>query len=295
VGDDRARDLRGWLELCRDLGVGELDLPRGADLGAALRRQAAPEPVPGEPAAPDAPKRGSKGKGRAAAAAASPVPAGATQASLLDPSGAPPTRFSDLPAGAEGLRLLQEELGECTRCRLHEGRTKIVFGVGNPDPDILFIGEGPGRDEDLQGEPFVGRAGKKLDEMIAGMGLRRADVYIANVVKCRPPGNREPQQDEAETCWPFLEGQIEALDPKVIVALGLPAARRLLGTTAPMARLRSRFWAYRGRPVMPTYHPAYILRNPPQKTRVAYDLALVMQHLGMRLPGWAQRLLEEGE
>jgi DNA polymerase len=162
---------------------------------------------------------------------------------------------------AARLAEIRAELGECTRCKLHTGRTKLVFGVGNPRARLLFVGEGPGADEDLQGEPFVGRAGKKLDDMIRAIGLERSDVYIANVVKCRPPKNRDPEPDEIETCSPFLARQIEAVRPRVIVTLGAPATRTLLGTREGITKLRGTWHTYRGIPVMPTFHPAFLLRQ----------------------------------
>jgi DNA polymerase len=155
---------------------------------------------------------------------------------------------------------VRRDLGECTRCRLHQGRTQIVFGVGSPHARLMFVGEGPGADEDARGEPFVGRAGKKLDEMIASIGLKREQVYIANVVKCRPPGNREPDPEEVATCSPFLFQQIAAIRPKVIVTLGAPATRTLLDTRVGITRLRGTWHEYAGIPVMPTFHPAYLLR-----------------------------------
>jgi DNA polymerase len=169
----------------------------------------------------------------------------------------------DDPPPADPARRLEEirgDLGECTRCKLHEQRTQIVFGVGDPRAKLMFVGEGPGAEEDARGEPFVGRAGKKLDEMIKAIGLEREAVYIANIVKCRPPKNRDPERDEIETCFPFLERQIEAIRPKVIVTLGAPAARTLLNTRVGITKLRGQWQAFRGIPVMPTYHPAYLLR-----------------------------------
>jgi DNA polymerase len=159
------------------------------------------------------------------------------------------------------LTMLREELGDCRRCKLCETRTNIVFGVGNPHARLMFVGEGPGADEDAQGEPFVGRAGQKLNEMIRAIGLAREEVYIANVVKCRPPGNRDPQPDEVATCSPFLFRQIETIGPRVIVALGSPAAKTLLGTKAGITSLRGRWGSFHGIPVMPTFHPAYLLRS----------------------------------
>jgi DNA polymerase len=175
---------------------------------------------------------------------------------------------------ASALAVVRDDLGDCRRCKLCEARTHIVFGVGNPSAKLMFVGEGPGADEDAQGEPFVGRAGQKLNEMIRAIGLTRQDVYIANVVKCRPPGNRDPQPDEVATCSPFLFRQIEAIGPKVIVALGSPAAKTLLGTKAGITSLRGRWGSFRGIPVMPTFHPAYLLRSytVENRTKVFEDL-----------------------
>jgi uracil-DNA glycosylase len=173
-------------------------------------------------------------------------------------------------AGAERLARLREDLGECCRCRLSEGRTHVVFGVGTPSADLLFVGEGPGEEEDRRGEPFVGRAGKLLDRMIRSLDLERSAVYIANVVKCRPPGNREPRQDETEACVPTLWRQIETIDPRVICTLGAHATRTVLATGGAMGSLRGRVQTVRGRTVLPTYHPAYLLRNPSAK-RLAWE------------------------
>ena len=159
-----------------------------------------------------------------------------------------------------GLAAIRERIGDCRRCKLCEARTHIVFGVGDPHARLMFVGEGPGADEDARGEPFVGRAGQKLNEMIRSIGLAREQVYIANVVKCRPPGNRDPEPDEVATCSPFLFAQIEAIAPTVIVALGSPATKTLLGTRAGITALRGKWGSFRGIPVMPTFHPAYLLR-----------------------------------
>ena len=177
--------------------------------------------------------------------------------------------FPDPPPADPATRLeeIRTELGDCTRCKLHTGRTNIVFGVGNPGAQLMFIGEGPGQNEDLQGEPFVGRAGNKLDEMIKAIGLSREEVYIANIVKCRPPGNRDPERDEIETCSPFLVAQIEAIRPRVIVTLGGPATKTLLATRVGITRLRGQWQSFRGIPVMPTFHPAFVLRNYTVETR----------------------------
>jgi uracil-DNA glycosylase family 4 len=185
---------------------------------------------------------------------------------------------------AHALRMIREDLGDCTRCRLHkQGRKQIVFGVGNASAELMFIGEAPGADEDEQGEPFVGRAGQLLNNMIKAMGLRRQDVYIANIIKCRPPANRTPERDECETCSPFLMRQIAAIKPKVIVALGAVAARTLLAINAPMTELRGHWYDFRGTKLAVTYHPAFLLRDPRQKKEAWRDLQRVMKELGLPL------------
>lgn len=184
----------------------------------------------------------------------------------------------DLPIGAsaaERLRVVREELGDCTRCKLHARRTTLVFGVGNPEADLMFVGEAPGRAEDLQGIPFVGRAGQLLTKIIESIDLRRDDVYIANVIKCRPPDNRNPEPDEVRTCEPFLFGQIDAIQPRVIVALGSFAARALLRTEDAISKLRGRIYHMRGAQLIPTFHPAYLLRSPDRKRDVWEDMKKV--------------------
>lgn len=207
----------------------------------------------------------------ATAVAAAPEPQKYTPHALPD----------DKPAA---LQIIRNEIGDCTRCRLHEQRTNIVFGVGNVNADIMFVGEGPGADEDAQGEPFVGRAGQLLNNMINAMGLKREDVYIANVVKCRPPGNRTPEKDECDTCSPFLMKQIEVIRPKMIVALGAVAAKNLLQMNDTMTNLRGRIYDFRDTQLVVTYHPAYLLRDPRQKGEAWKDLQMVMKHLGMAVP-----------
>ena len=183
------------------------------------------------------------------------------------------------------LKAIREVIGDCTRCKLHkQGRKQIVFGVGNPNAELMFVGEAPGADEDQQGEPFVGRAGQLLNNMITAMGLRREDVYIANVIKCRPPGNRTPEREECETCAPFLMRQIDVIKPKVIVALGAVAAKNLLGLNDSMANLRGRFYDFRGTRLAVTYHPAFLLRDPRQKKEAWKDLQMVMQTMGLAAP-----------
>ena len=205
-------------------------------------------------------------------------------------------RFSPLPVAAgpslfeavdkiadDTLLKIREDLGECTRCKLHRTRHKIVFGDGNPKAELIFVGEGPGADEDAQGLPFVGRAGKLLTQMIEAMGLQRKDVYICNVVKCRPPENRQPERDEVTTCSPFLLRQIDAIAPKVIVCLGSVAVQTLLETNRGISQFRGQWLEFRGRKLLATYHPAYLLRNPNAKGEVWKDLQKVMAVLGLEL------------
>jgi uracil-DNA glycosylase family 4 len=200
------------------------------------------------------------------------------------PSATLPPVIGDKPSA---LKLIREDIGECTRCRLHKGRTNLVFGVGNVNADLMFVGEGPGADEDAQGEPFVGRAGQLLNNMISAMGLRREDVYIANVVKCRPPQNRTPEKDECDTCSPFLMRQIDVIKPKVIVALGAVAAKNLLAVSDSMANLRGRWYDFRNSKLLVTYHPAYLLRDPRQKKEAWKDLQMAMKYLGLKPPAKA--------
>jgi DNA polymerase len=189
------------------------------------------------------------------------------------------------PAGrAAALQLIRDEIGDCTRCPLHTGRNKLVFGDGDPAARLMFVGEGPGADEDAQGLPFVGKAGQLLNNMINAMGLKREQVYIANVVKCRPPGNRTPAPEEGATCSPFLFRQIDVVRPQVLVALGATAATYLLGVRQPLAGLRGRVHAVRGTQLIVTYHPAYLLRDPRQKKEAWADLQIAMRELGLKPP-----------
>ena len=181
--------------------------------------------------------------------------------------------------GRRTLAQVRAELGECTRCKLHTTRNKIVFGVGAEDAPLMFVGEAPGEQEDKRGEPFVGPAGELLDKMIEAMGWTRDSVFIANTTKCRPPGNRNPQPDELEQCMPFLQAQIATIAPRIIVALGRPAANQLLGIDAPISTLRGKFHDLRGIQVMPTFHPAYLLREPDRKRDTWADLKLVIAEL----------------
>ena len=199
---------------------------------------------------------------------------------------APPQVVAAVPSAerAAALQIIRDEIGDCTRCALHSGRNKLVFGDGSPAARLMFVGEGPGADEDAQGLPFVGKAGQLLNNMIAAMGFKRDEVYIANVVKCRPPGNRTPEPDEANTCTPFLFRQIDIVRPEVLVALGATAATYLLGQRQPLAGLRGRVHSFRGARLIVTYHPAYLLRDPRQKKEAWADLQIAMRELGLKPP-----------
>jgi uracil-DNA glycosylase len=202
------------------------------------------------------------------------------------PIPAPATAFEIIPSAdrAAALQAIRDDIGDCTRCALHKGRNKIVFADGSPTARLMFVGEGPGADEDAQGLPFVGRAGQLLNNMINAMGLKREEVYIANVVKCRPPGNRTPEPEEANTCTPFLFRQIDVVRPEVLVALGATAATYLLGARQPLAGLRGRVHTFRGAKLIVTYHPAYLLRDPRQKKEAWADLQIAMRELGLKAP-----------
>lgn len=264
-------ELVAHLEYFRELGVD------GVNRGAAWRTRRRPLATPrAGPAAPGVPAGASTPSGAAGGQTAAVFVAPVRQGDLLGetdrdrPEARARTR-------AEGLRMVRDDLGDCTRCKLHRlGRRQIVFGVGNPEADLMFVGEAPGRDEDLQGEPFVGRAGQLLTKMIEAMGLTRDEVYIANVVKCRPPENRNPEPDEVAACSPFLIRQIDVIRPKVIVALGAIALKALLGADAPISRLRGRVFEYRGAKLVPTYHPAFLLRSPDRKREAWEDLKTVL-------------------
>jgi DNA polymerase len=259
----------------RELGIFDLyrrEVPEGVSFGQAIAREELAAMVESAAEAPGA----------------APLAGAADGVQLAQ-------TLADKPAA---LRVIREDIGDCTRCKLSQGRTNIVFGVGDPHARILFVGEGPGADEDAQGEPFVGRAGQLLNNMISAMGIRREDVYIGNVVKCRPPQNRAPERDECETCGPFLMRQISVVRPEIIVALGATAAKFLLGASDSMANLRGRIYDFH--PIVShsaperdpdfttklvvTYHPAYLLRDPRQKKETWADLQKVMQYLGMPLP-----------
>lgn len=202
--------------------------------------------------------------------------------SSTDPSTHPSLNPLDSPS--DSLEKITADLQGCTRCKLCEGRKTIVIGEGNPQASLVFVGEGPGEQEDLQGRPFVGKAGQLLDRMIAAMGLSREQVYILNVVKCRPPGNRNPEFDEIQACSPFLHRQLDLIQPKVVVALGKFAAQTLLQTDERITRLRGQFFQYRNSKLMPTFHPSFLLRNPDAKREAWQDLKAVANELGLEIP-----------
>jgi len=267
------------LRYYEDLGIRLFYKDRGAN-GAALAavETGVPAPSPSiiskEPILPKPTPRPAPAK---VAPAAPPPPI------LVTPAG--PSLFEAVDRITDDTLLkVREDLGDCTRCKLHKGRNKLVFGDGNPKAQLVFVGEGPGADEDMQGLPFVGRAGKLLTQMIEAMGLQRRDVYICNVVKCRPPENRAPEPDEVATCSPYLLRQIDVIHPKVIVCLGAVAAKTLLNTTRGISSFRGEWLDWRGHKLMATYHPAYLLRNPPAKVDVWKDLQKVMAELGLALP-----------
>jgi DNA polymerase len=233
----------------------------GVAMGKTARQAAASAPAPQAAAAPappvvEAARAGQQDRGN----------------ELDEGEGAPVEKAR---TGKAGLQVLRDEIGDCKRCKLAPTRTNLVYGVGNPDADLVFVGEAPGADEDAQGEPFVGKAGQLLTKMIEAMGYTRADVYICNVLKCRPPGNRNPEPDEVASCEPFLKRQLAAIRPRMIVALGKFAAQCLLRDDTPITRLRGGFRSYEGIPLMPTLHPAYLLRDPSKKKLAWEDLKAV--------------------
>ncbi len=282
----RAR-MEAWFRYGDDLGLGpyyrdrtqsqSLSISDGPASGAMSQNYAAVTESGSREAVPTATSRMGVAQGPVRSQSQErPAPQSLIQGS----SG--PSLFDERIEG-DTLDLIRDAIGaNCTRCKLHKGRTKLVFGVGNPKAELVFVGEGPGRDEDVQGEPFVGRAGKLLTQMIEAMGLRREDVYICNVVKCRPPENRLPEKDEVSTCSPFLMRQLAAIQPKVICALGSCAAQTLLQTTQGISRFRGEWFDVQGAKFIATYHPAYLLRNPAAKGEVWKDLQKVMAVLGLQ-------------
>jgi len=314
--DDRLqRELAAWLEFYRELGfedfyrrapvAAEPGTPANARPHATVPLAAgAPTPpealpvvatLPGRRPSPTPPMGAVPGRQPAGEATARPgglsvhAPAGPPPSSVASarpaaPSGLPPRSLSLFEApppvrGSETLEQIREDLGDCHRCRLAAGRKTIVFGQGNPHAELVFVGEGPGADEDEQGLPFVGRAGKLLNRMIEFIGLKREDVYICNVVKCRPPGNRTPERDEIEACSPFLYRQLEAIKPRLLCCLGAPAVRTVLGIKEGITKIRGRFYDFGNAKALATVHPAYILRNPREEKTLREDFEKIRDFL----------------
>lgn len=251
-------EIIGHLGLYKDLGVRYA----GRTTAAASRKLAAA-------AREDAPEAG-----RAAAQVSKPNAKAKPPVTISRVS-----MFDDLPTDREELETIRQDLGDCRRCKLAPGRTNIVFGSGNPHAELMFVGEAPGADEDAQGLPFVGRAGQLLSKIIEAINMRREDVYICNILKCRPPGNRNPESDEIGACELFLFRQIASVRPRVICALGTFGAQTLLGTKEPISRLRGNFFEFRGAKLMATFHPAYLLRNPNEKRKVWEDVQKIRDYL----------------
>ncbi len=280
----RKERVAEWLEYFNDLRIGGFYRNRaGGKSSVAAKKFASPAPRPVPVNAPvNSPVAPSKFQPSAAKLSLQSAAASASKVTVLPVAHGPSLfeAFERVPN--DTLERIRADIGDCTRCRLCEARNKIVFGVGNAKADLVFVGEGPGRDEDAQGEPFVGRAGKLLTDMIKAMSLERSDVYICNVVKCRPPENRTPEHDEIATCSPFLLRQLEVIRPKVIVCLGNVAAQSLLGTNKSISHFRGQWFDFRGSRLLATYHPAYLLRNPAAKSDVWTDLKKVMAVLGLK-------------
>lgn len=275
--DERLRrEVAAWLEFYRELGIDEF------------------YPVPRPPRLEAVPQAAASGPAKPAAPAGSQL---STPDSLVPTTEArPPAVLPGVPAQAlnlfeapapkraehETLEQIREDLGDCHRCRLAAGRKTIVFGQGNPHAELVFVGEGPGADEDEQGLPFVGRAGQLLNRMLQFVSIKREDVYICNVVKCRPPGNRTPEKDEVEACSPFLFRQLQAIHPRLICCLGAPAVRTLLGVKEGMLKIRGRFYDYGGSKALATVHPAYVLRNPREEKILREDFEKIRDFLKRR-------------
>jgi DNA polymerase len=287
--------VRAWVDYFRDLGIHDF-YRRGEPAALATGEEVGPDSVQVDAPPPAVQTYRAETVAIAASAANLSEPSDPEVYSALDPGVSQTMKLvsfnnlAPLPAGgipvaerAAAMRAIQEDIGDCTRCPLaYAGRHKIVFGDGSPHARLMFIGEGPGADEDAQGIPFVGKAGQLLNNMIAAMGVARADVYIANIVKCRPPGNRVPEPVEANTCSQFLLRQIDVVQPEVIVALGATAATYLLGVKQSLSSLRGRWHSCRGAKLAVTYHPAFLLRDPRQKAEAWKDLQMVMAELGLK-------------
>jgi uracil-DNA glycosylase len=276
VDDKLRQQLSDWLEFYRDLGIeGFYRREPGADVVPAsasterVKRSPSNEPPMEKISTPAVPRP-------AAPPALAIAPGPPAQSLSLFEAPAAPRRER------ETLEEIRADLGECHRCRLAQGRKTIVFGQGNPHAELVFVGEGPGADEDEQGLPFVGRAGKLLNRMIELVGMKREDVYIANIVKCRPPGNRVPEKDEIETCSPFLYRQIQAIQPRLVCCLGAPAVRTLLGIKEGITKIRGTFYDFGGAKALATVHPAYVLRNPREEKILREDFEKIIEFLGRK-------------
>jgi len=281
--------LAEHLRFYQELGV------TGISRDPKWRRREGPAGDPAGPVGPDAdgraglpPSREALRRTAVALAEAGQAgnPEAGLQAGTTNDGAVMPVTFAR--SAVELLTAIRDDIGECTRCKLHtQGRTQVVFGVGNPSADLMFVGEAPGADEDVQGIPFVGRAGQLLTKMIEAMGFTRDEVYIANVLKCRPPGNRNPEPDEIAMCQPFLFRQLASIEPKVVIALGAFAAKTLLQTQDPISHLRGRVFDFRGAKLIPTFHPSFLLRSPGYKREAWDDLKKALALLGREIPGAA--------
>jgi DNA polymerase len=282
MDEQTRKELTAWLEFYRELGIEDFYRREPGTVEAPRSLEAAP---PAPPAVASPPKQvPSPAPTRAATPPVSPKPVAppAPPAAIISPP-VPARNLFEAPAaprsGPETLSEIRAELGDCQRCKLAGSRKTIVFGEGNLHADLVFIGEGPGADEDEQGRPFVGRAGKLLDRMIVAVGLKREDVYICNIVKCRPPGNRTPEKDEVDACSPFLYRQIEAIKPRLICCLGAPAVRTVLGLKEGITKIRGRFYDFGSSKALPTVHPAYVLRNPREEKILREDFEKIREFL----------------
>ena len=303
--DEKLRqELAAWLEFFRELGIEGLyqrevsgaetkrSTAQGESTGPVMPAEGAGKPFPGQvpftvPAGKvtGAPQSGKAGRAAKPPATLAPPVTPVTRPSTVRPP-VPTLSLFEVPhpqrGGPETLEQIREDLGDCQRCKLAGGRKTIVFGEGNPRAELVFIGEGPGADEDQQGRPFVGRAGQLLNRMILTIGMKREDVYICNVVKCRPPGNRTPEKDEVEACSPFLFRQIEAIRPRLICCLGAPAVRTVLGSKEGITKIRGRFFDFAGTKALATVHPAYILRNPREEKILREDFEKIREFLATK-------------
>jgi len=278
--DDRLRkQLAAWLEFCRDLGIEDFYRRSPEPVTPVFERQEA-----GSARTPAVPELGGIAGATPSVVAVSDRrgDSALTERRFSAPGPARPLSLFESPPpvhGPETLEQIREDLGNCHRCRLGEGRKTVVFGQGNPHAEVVFVGEAPGADEDEQGLPFVGRAGQLLNRLIQFIGMKREDVYICNIVKCRPPGNRTPEKDEIDTCSPFLFRQIEAIQPRLVCCLGAPAVRTLLGMKEGITKIRGRFYDYGGTKAFVAFHPAYILRNPREEKILREDFAKIREFL----------------